>query len=103
MSTCSTCPADEADLSWWLALEPVIGWRTATGSPLSSVTRGKQLPEKAFDRAVRVIQTFGHLAVIEGVKSYHLIRGDLCWFTMGEAVAETALINRVEGHDDGSS
>lgn len=102
MSTCSTCPADEADLSWWLALEPVIGWRRAGGS-WSTATRGKQLPEKSFDRAVRVIQTFGHPGVVEGVTSYHLFRGGIRWFTTGEAVAETALINRVEGHDDGSS
>ena len=93
MSTCSTCPADETDLKWWLDLSLVLGWRTAPGSPLSSVTRGKQLPEKAFDRAVRVIQTFGERLEFEGVSSFHLNRGEVHWWVMADD-SGVQLINR---------
>jgi len=51
------------DLAWWLDLAPTLSWRWATtyadSAPHSYVVRDKDLDSTLFDRAARVIRTYG--------------------------------------------
>jgi hypothetical protein len=90
-----------ADLAWWLELAPRLPWRlakTIPDAPHSYVVKGKTLPSVYFDRAVRVIRTFGQPG-----RYWHLTRiyltdpsTEMVWWTQGAPLSDTVIINQAQ-------
>lgn len=85
------------DLEWWLALAPTLRWTFAKSmpeTPHSYVVRGRALDEAAFDRAVKVIRTFGEPGKFYSRTNIYLTSDDTKWWTMGAPLEETIIINQ---------
>jgi SAM-dependent methyltransferase len=86
----------QADLDWWLAKAPDLAWKTADSmpdAPHSYVVRGKTLAEADFLRAVKVIRTFGQPGKFWAMTNIYLSVGGLKWWTMGDTLDGTVIIN----------
>lgn len=89
----------QADLDWWLELAPTLPWRfarTMPTTPHSYVVRGKTLSEPEFERAVRVIRTFGEPGKFWSRTMIYLIRDGVKFWTMGEPLEECMIINTTD-------
>jgi hypothetical protein len=86
----------QTDLDWYLGLVDDLKWqfaKTMKDSPHSYVVRGKQLGDEDFERAVRVIRTFGEPGKFWSKTHIYLTHGDRKWWTMGYPVWQTKIIN----------
>jgi SAM-dependent methyltransferase len=92
-----------ADLAWWLDLaadESRLAWRWAVtyaaDSPHWYVIRNRQLADEEFERAVRVIRTFGQPGKFHRSTMIYLVdpAAGIKWWTMGAPVPLTTVINR---------
>lgn len=91
------CTAE--DLQWWLDLAESLQWRfasTMAETPHDYVVRGKGLSEADFEKAVRVIRTFGQPGKFYDMVGIYLTDEDSGhkWWTMGAPLAQTIIINR---------
>lgn len=87
---------DRTDLDWWLSLKDDLNWtfaKTMKDSPHSYVIRDKDLPAESFERAVRVIRTFGEPGKFYSKTHIYLTHGEEKWWTMGAPVWKTKVIN----------
>ena len=94
-----TALTTKEDLAWWGRLAPSLAWRVATtmpDAPHSYVVKGKTLGDEAFDRAVRVIRTYGQPQQFWGRTGIYLVIDDMKWWTMGAPLSETIIINQAE-------
>ena len=87
-----------ADLAWWLDLAPTLAWtfaKSMPGVPHWYVVRGKDLSREDFERAVRVTRTYGEPGKFYSRTNIYLYTADrrLWFWTMGEPVEETTIIN----------
>lgn len=96
-------PVTRADLDWWLALAPTLNWRkssTMPDAPHSYVVRDKTLLDPDFDRAVRVIRTYGRPGKFYRSTQIYLHDPDptstVKWWTMTGTVDEQGVINRAD-------
>ena len=91
-----------ADLDWWLARAADLEWTFAKtyaeSAPHSYVveSRTSGMTRVEYDRAARVIHTFGRPAKFYGMTSIYLTSADgrLKWWTMDADVRDTTLINQ---------
>lgn len=95
-------PITLEDLSWWLELWPTLEWKRARSyddtAPHSYVVRDKHLASADFDRAVRLIHSFGELGNFHSrINAYLVDPGrQWKWWTMGMGVALHGVINKAE-------
>jgi len=90
-----------SDLDWWLARASDLDWtfaKTMKDAPHSYVIRGKDMDEAEFERAVRVIRTFGEPGKFWSKTHIYLTVGDQKWWTMGAPVWKTKVINVADAH-----
>ena len=86
----------QKDLDWFTAWEPDQKWTFAKSmpdSPHSYVVRGKTVTDEEFQRAVRVIRTFGEPAKFWSRTHIYLTVGAKRFWTMGDPMATTKIIN----------
>lgn len=84
------------DLQWWLDRHEEMRWTFAStmpDAPHSYVVRGKQMEDADFERAVRVIRTFGEPGKFHDRTNIYLVHNDRKWWTMGAPVEDTIIIN----------
>lgn len=84
------------DLDWFTDWEPQQKWQFAKSmpdSPHSYVVRGKTVTDEEFQRAVRVIRTFGEPAKFWSRTHIYLTVGTKRFWTMGDPMATTTIIN----------
>lgn len=89
----------KADLDWYLGVVEDLKWqfaKTMRDAPHSYVVRGKQMDEQDFERAVRVIRTYGEPGKFWSKTHIYLTHGDRKWWTMGYPVWQTKIINVAE-------
>lgn len=86
----------EKDLQWWARTWGELRWTFAStmpGVPHSYVVKGRTMDPDDFERAVKVIRTFGQPGKFYGRTNIYLTLGDRKWWTMGAPLEETIIIN----------
>lgn len=89
----------KADLRWfesWIGDQKWTFAKTMKDAPHSYVVRGKPVPEDVFERAVRVIRTYGEPGKFWAKTHIYLTVGGERFWTMGYPVWQTKIINRAE-------
>lgn len=89
----------QQDLTWWLALAPTLPWRfakTMADHPHSYVVRGRTLDADQFDRAARVIRTFGQPNKFYAQTDIHLVGATHRWWVAHRNIEEAVIINQAE-------
>jgi hypothetical protein len=98
------------DLEWWLELAPTLPWkyaRTMPQYPHSYVIRERELSAEDFDRANRVVRTFGEPAKFFKTTRIYLRHDDdeatpIRWWTMSVDIDDCQTLNQSnDGKDYG--
>lgn len=92
----------QADLDWWLKLAPTLTFKNASTyedtAPHNYVVRDRHLGSVDFDRACRVVHTFGELQNYYSRMNAYLVdpERNLKWWTMGMGTTIHGVINQAD-------